>query len=75
MQTTQKIKNQALKLPLSDRAELAEALWESILNSDASEYMTEEEAINLALERDQEIENGARTFSHEEIMAFLRSID
>ena len=75
METIQKIKNQALKLPLPERVDLAEALWESLLNSETSDHITEEEAITLAIERDQEIKNGAQTFSHEEVMAFLRLID
>jgi putative addiction module component (TIGR02574 family) len=65
---------EALKLPIRERALLAASLWESI--EDPFEFSTdfdEEAALNLAEERNQEIESGrAKTLSHEELMQRLR---
>ena len=68
------IAREALRLSPQDRAMLAETIWESledpyIFSSDISE----EEAIVLAKQRDEEIERGDVTpLSHEELMARLR---
>jgi putative addiction module component (TIGR02574 family) len=65
---------EALRLPVSERALLAASLWESIedpylLAADRSD----EEAIALALARDEELESGAvAPLSHDELMRRLR---
>jgi putative addiction module component (TIGR02574 family) len=65
---------EALKLPLWERALLAGSLWESI--EDPYELLIgrdDEEAIELALKRDAELESGAvKALSHEELMSRLR---
>jgi putative addiction module component (TIGR02574 family) len=64
----------ALKLPIRERALLAESLWESIEDPyELAVARTDEEALALALERDDEIESGAVTaLSHSEMMQRLR---
>jgi len=68
------ITNEMLQLNSHDRAKLAEAIWESIEEpyifiSDISD----EEAIDLAKKRDEEIEKGNVTpLSHKELMDRLR---
>jgi len=68
------IASMALQLDTKDRAVLAEALWESLEDP----YMdpretTDEEAIRLAKQRDDEIERGVvSTLSHSELMNRLR---
>lgn len=65
---------EALKLPARERAMLAASLWESI--GDPFEFsvdLDDEAALNLAEERDQEIESGQVTaISHEQLMHRLR---
>lgn len=66
--------SEALRLSSQDRAILAEAIWESledpyIISSDISD----EEAIALARQRDEEIERGdAAPMSHKELMNRLK---
>jgi len=68
------ITNEMLQLNSHDRAKLAETIWESleepyIFISDISD----EEAIDLAKKRDEEIEKGNVTpLSHKELMDRLR---
>ncbi|MFM2220735.1 MAG: hypothetical protein RLZZ553_483 [Verrucomicrobiota bacterium] len=66
---------EALKLPVRERALLAASLWESI--EDPFEIATDfddEFALNLAEERNQEIESGrVKALSHQELMLRLRS--
>ena len=68
---------EAMKLSVRERALLAESLWESI--GDPFEETTsldrgEEEAIALAIERDDEIEIGqVKPISHSDLMAKPRS--
>ncbi len=68
------IANEALRLSSQDRAILAETIWESledpyVLSSDISD----EEAIALAKQRDEEIERGdVVPLSHRELMNRLR---
>lgn len=66
---------EALKLPISERAQLAASLWESIgdpysLRADGSEEM----AVSLAITRDEEIESGRVVpLTHTEVMQRLRA--
>ena len=68
------IANMALQLGSKDRAVLAEALWESLEDPYlASRESTDEEALQLAKLRDNEISRGAvSTLSHTELMTRLR---
>jgi putative addiction module component (TIGR02574 family) len=65
---------EALKLPVRERALLAASLWESI--EDPFEFTVDfddEAALNLAEERDQEIQSGKVTaISHQDLMQRLR---
>jgi putative addiction module component (TIGR02574 family) len=65
---------EALRLPAKERALLAESLWESLEDPyEARTEMDDAAAIALALERDQQIENGeVQPLSHDELMARLR---
>jgi len=68
------IASEALQLDPKDRALLAETIWESledpyVVASDISD----EEAVKLAIQRDEEIENGKVTpIPHKEMMDRLR---
>ena len=68
------IASEALQLDPKDRALLAETIWESledpyVLASD----MSDEEAIKLAIRRNEEIENGkVISIPHKEMMDRLR---
>lgn len=68
------IVSEALRLPVKQRALLAESLWESIEDPfDASVKIDDEAATALAIERDRQIEAGEVTaVPHEEMMARLR---
>lgn len=65
---------EALRLPMKERALLAASLWESI--EDPYALMAErgdEEAIALAVARDQELDSGTvKPLSHSELMRRLR---
>jgi putative addiction module component (TIGR02574 family) len=66
---------QLLTLPLLDRVELAQALWQSIDDRFADDSFTsdEHEAITLALRRDADLASGqvsGRT--HEQVMEAVR---
>lgn len=65
---------EALKLPTRERALLAASLWESIEDPfEISVDFDDEAALNLAEEREQEIENGkVIAISHQELMLRLR---
>ena len=65
---------EALKLPPRERALLAASLWESIGDpNDLAADFDDEEAINLALTRDSEIESGqVKALSHKDLMNRLR---
>ena len=59
--------NQALELPLQDRAELISAVFDSI---DNFEDTNENDLYNEALKRDKDIEQGVvRPLSYKEFMA------
>lgn len=68
------IGSEALKLPLRERVLLAASLWESIEDPyELAIGLEDEEAIELALKRDAELESGAvKALSHEELMTRLR---
>ena len=65
---------EALKLPTRERALLAASLWESI--EDPFELpvdLDDEDSLNLAEKRDQEIESGqVAAVSHQDLMRRLR---
>ena len=65
---------EALKLPVWERALLAASLWESI--EDPFELPVDDDdeaALNLAVERDQEINSGrVQALSHQDLMQRLR---
>jgi hypothetical protein len=65
---------QALKLPARERALLAATLWESIEDPNAlADEMTDDESLELAMQRDAELESGAvAPLSHEDLMMRLR---
>ena len=68
------IASEALRLSAHDRALLASSLWESLGDPyQAPGLLTDDAAIRLASQRDQEIESGkVQALSHEEMMARLR---
>ncbi len=65
---------EALKLPMRERALLAASLWESIEDPFELPVDYEDEAaLNLAEERDQEIESGrVQAVLHQDLMQRLR---
>lgn len=71
MMSTQRLKQEAMNLPLSERVSLAQALWES---NDAGLADTDERAaVREAIRRDEELSSGAvagRT--HEQVMQAAR---
>lgn len=69
-----KIASEALRLNPRDRAILAEAIWESLDDPYfISKEMSEEEALALAKQRDEEIEQGKEVpLSHKGLMERLR---
>jgi hypothetical protein len=64
----------ALQLSTRERALLAASLWESIEDPFVfSVDLSDDAALNLAEERDQEIENGTvQAISHQDLMQSLR---
>jgi len=69
------IASEALQLNPKDRATLAMSIWESLEDPYiSSQDVSDEEAIELAIERDKEIENGkVKAISHNELISRLRS--
>ena len=64
---------EALRLPPSQRAVLAESLWESLSDPFEAVESDESSTIALAAERDRQIEAGeVQAISHEELMSRLR---
>jgi putative addiction module component (TIGR02574 family) len=63
-----------LSLPLSERVEIAQALWQSIEGAaDQARGDEERDATLLALRRDEEIETGAvGARTHEQVMETVR---
>lgn len=68
------IASEALQLDPRDRALLAETIWESLEDPHAvSSDMSDEEAVKLAIQRNDEIENGdTSALTHKEMMERLR---
>ena len=66
--------SEALRLDPKDRALLAETIWESLEDPYIiGPGISDEEAVKLAIERDDEIKNGKVTpISHKEMMDRLR---
>ena len=65
---------EALKLSTKDRVLLAASLWESLDDPyDLAVSFDDDEAISLAMKRDDEIESGkVKALSHSELMNRLR---
>jgi putative addiction module component (TIGR02574 family) len=65
---------EALRLPIKDRVLLAASLWESLDDPyDLAVSFDDDEAISLAIKRDDEIESGkVKALSHSELMNRLR---
>jgi putative addiction module component (TIGR02574 family) len=72
--TIDQIVGNVLRLGPHDRAMLAEILWESLEDPYFQPFgLSEQEAIALSQQRDQEIEQGKVTpLSHAQLMARLR---
>ena len=66
--------SEALRLPVKERALLAESLGESLEDTfEGSVVRDEQAATALALERDRQIETGkVKVVTHDEMMARLR---
>jgi putative addiction module component (TIGR02574 family) len=68
---TQQLTEQVMALPLAERVDLAEALWQSI--SEGLRAGGEQEAIEQAARRDAELTSGvASGRTHEEVMQAAR---
>ncbi len=68
------LKNEALHLDPKSRAVLAEAIWESLEDPFTTPDMSDQEALELALQRDTELNRGdCEPLAHEELMGKLRS--
>lgn len=64
---------QALQFNSQDRAILAETIWESLEDPYLSSDISDKEAIEMAKQRDEEIEMGhVIPLSHKELMDRLR---
>jgi putative addiction module component (TIGR02574 family) len=64
---------QALRLSSKDRVILAETIWESLEDPYLSSDISDKEAIELAKQRDDEIEMGhVIPLSHKELMDRMR---
>jgi putative addiction module component (TIGR02574 family) len=70
----EQIATEALRLPARERALLAGSLWESLEDPSATTApMDDDSVLALALERDQQLEEGqVQAVPHEEMMARLR---
>jgi putative addiction module component (TIGR02574 family) len=68
------IVSEALRLPVKQRALLAESLWESLEDSFEGAVVSDDTAATaLALERDRQIETGeVKVVTHDEMMGRLR---
>ena len=65
----------AMTLPLSDRVNLAQALWASIDEGLPSSDTEEQEALQQALRRDAELSSGQATGrSHEQVIHAARRV-
>jgi hypothetical protein len=69
----QQLTEQLMALPLAERVDLAEALWQSIGEGLQAEAGSEVEAVGQAVRRDAELTTGAASGrSHEEVMQAAR---
>ncbi len=67
------IANEALQLDPKDRALLAETLWESLEDPNVASDISTQEAVKLAIQRNDEIDSGKETpITHKELMDRLR---
>ena len=68
------IVSEALRLPVKQRALLAESLWESLEDSFEGALVSDDAtAAALAVERDRQIDAGeVQAITHDEMMARLR---
>ena len=66
--------NQALSLPVAERVQLAQKLWESLPETDASVPPQEEaQALELARRRDAELASGkVQGIPHDQVMQNAR---
>ncbi len=72
--TIEQLVPEALKLSSRERALLAASLWESLDDPYALEPLSESDAIQLAWQRDAEIESGMTVpLTHEDLMQRLRA--
>jgi putative addiction module component (TIGR02574 family) len=70
--STQQLTKEALALPLSERIDLAQVLWESI-HSGAGTALDNDDALQLAIRRKAEVDSGAvQGVSHREAMEAAR---
>jgi putative addiction module component (TIGR02574 family) len=74
--TMAQITNEALALPLHDRMQLAQCLWDSVNKESGPGLNAEEEAMFAEAERrDDEVERGVvQPVSHAEVMAALNKV-
>lgn len=69
----EEIAAEALRLSPSQRAVLAESLWESLADPYETAEPDETSAVELAAVRDRQIDTGeVRAISHDELMSRLR---
>jgi len=63
-----------LALPVAERVELAQTLWQSISEADEADVVNEEQqALRLARERDRELSSGKVSgLTHQEVMEAAR---
>ncbi|MDD2557428.1 MAG: addiction module protein [Desulfuromonas sp.] len=67
------IKAAALSMSSADRAQMAQALWESLEGDVSAAHLSHADVINLARSRDEEMENRDVTpISHVELMSRLK---
>lgn len=73
--TTAQITNEVLALPLYERIQLAQWIWESVNDATSEELDAYDEATFAEAERrDAEMDRGeVQGISHEEVMALLRA--
>ncbi len=68
------IKNQALELSADDRLVLVTCLWDSLATNDMP-FVDDREAVEEALRRDRELEDGRDPgCTHEEVMAEVQNV-
>lgn len=73
MAIQQQLTEQVMALPLAERVDLAEALWQSIGEGLQAHAGGEREAIEQAARRDAELTSGAASGrTHEEVMQAAR---